>query len=86
MMKVITGDKYKDMSGIAVVCDPECLKGIKISIGERVIYDGEEYILRGAIPPTPTGERWIALLDPASSPLLKSVEQSVEQQAKSVEF
>ena len=57
-MRVITGDKYIISGKLVVSCDPECLDGIIIKAGDKVVYEGNEYTAVGSLPPTPKINRW----------------------------
>lgn len=54
MMKVITGDKFVTSYGTMILCGDDFPGNTKIAIGEHVLFDGKEYVLRGVIPPSPT--------------------------------
>lgn len=62
MMKVITGDSFITDRGLIVVCDSYCIDGIIIKPGEHVVYEGKEYILKGAVQSQTIKENWLALI------------------------
>ncbi len=62
MMKVITGDSYITNQGLIVVCDPDRLNCVRIVPGEHVVYEGKEYIFKGAVQMPTTRDEWPVLL------------------------
>lgn len=61
-MKTITGDKYTISGKLFVACDSAFLKSNNIQIGEAVQFEGNQYKVRGCMPPTPTVDKcavWI---------------------------
>jgi hypothetical protein len=62
-MIAITGDSYMANTGLMVICDPECIKGTRISVGDHVVYEGKVYVLRGVMPPSMKLNKWTACLE-----------------------
>lgn len=61
-MKVITGIKYITDQGLIVVCDPECLIGIRIHPGEHVLFEGKEYVFVSVVHTFPYMEQLSLLI------------------------
>ncbi len=55
MTIVITGDKYTTKTGTVIVYDNQ---EERFSIGDKIVYKGERYIIERIIPPTRPNGKW----------------------------
>ena len=55
MTIVITGDKYTTKTGTVIVYDNQ---KERFSIGDKIIYKGERYIIERIFPPTRPNGKW----------------------------
>ncbi len=55
MTIVITGDKYTTKTGTVIVYDNQ---KDRFSIGDKIVYKGERYIIERIFPPTRPNGKW----------------------------